>query len=191
MDWNTHSNLKDAHAFLSPSGHHWLNYDHDKLMTVYLNMKAKDLGTRLHAQAANDIELQLRRPNNNKTLNRYVNDGIDYRMNAEKVLYYSPFCFGTADSISFRREKKKGKYVLRIHDLKTGTIPASMKQLYIYAALFFLEYGPKYMVEPEDVEIYLAIYQNDDVQRECPAAEDIHDIMNKIVELDNILRNEV
>ena len=55
--------------------------------------------------------------------------------NGEQALYYSDNCFGTADAISFK------KNFLRIHDLKTGVTPGSMKQLLIYASMFCLEYN--------------------------------------------------
>lgn len=74
-------------------------------------------------------------------------------MTPEQVLYYSENCFGTADAISFRNN------FLRIHDLKTGVVPAHMEQLEIYAALFCLEYR----VKPMDISMELRIYQNDDV----------------------------
>lgn len=65
-----------------------------------------------------------------KTLNMYVNDAIGFKMIPEQILFYSENCFGTADTIMFRNR------FLRIHDLKTGAIPAHMEQLKIYAALF-------------------------------------------------------
>ncbi len=64
-------------------------------------------------------------------------------MVTEQTLYFSENCFGTADTISFRRNK------LRIHDLKTGITATSEKQLEVYAALFCLEYG----ASPFDIEI--------------------------------------
>lgn len=72
-------------------------------------------------------------PRLNKTLNAYVNDAIGYKMIPEQILFYSDNCFGTADAIVFRNG------LLRIHDLKTGVIPAHMEQLEVYAALFCLE----------------------------------------------------
>jgi hypothetical protein len=104
----------------------------------------------------------------------YVNDAIGYRMTAEQMLFYSVNCFGTADAISFRNK------VLRIHDLKTGTTPTSMKQLEVYAAMFCLEYGYK----PYEIDIELRIYQNDDIMEEVPEADDIVHIMDKIVTFD-------
>ena len=187
MRWHEHSNLKDKHAFLSPSGYSWLKYDDEKLVTTYNNMKAKELGTKLHEMARDDIKYGMKRPNNHQTYNMYVNDAIGYRMEPEVPLMYSSFCFGTADAIQYYEKKK----FLRIHDLKTGVLPASMKQLYIYAAIFFLEYGDEYKVGPEDVEIELRIYQNDEIIKECPAAEDIRDVMDNIIHKDIILRNEV
>lgn len=43
-------------------------------------------------------------------------------MTPEQVLYYSENCFGTADTISFDNK------TLRIHDLKTGAVPAHMRR---------------------------------------------------------------
>ena len=67
----------------------------------------------------------------------YVNDAIGFRMKPEVILAYSDFCFGTADAISFRND------ILRVHDLKTGSRPAHMEQLLVYAALYCLEYKVK------------------------------------------------
>ena len=101
-------------------------------------------------------------------------------MDTEVVLYYSDRFFGTADAISFRNRE------LRIHDLKTGKIPAHMEQLEIYAALFCLEYK----IKPGDIDIELRIYQNDDILCHNPTAEDILPIMDKIVHLDKILEKQ-
>ena len=98
-------------------------------------------------------------------------------MKPEQVLYYSPNCFGTADAIDLRGN------TLRIHDLKTGKIPAHMEQLMIYAALFCLEYN----IKPHDIEMLLRIYQNDDVQELKPEANDISAIAKKIIEADKIV----
>ena len=138
MNWNSHYNIKakGMHSFLSASKFHWINYDADKLMMSWENAEAAALGTRI-----------------------YVNDAIGYKMKAEQVLYYSDNAFGTADAISFRKDPKTGRYFLRIHDLKTGTVPAHMEQLMIYAGYFCLEYGYK----PRDIDIELRIYQNDQV----------------------------
>lgn len=187
MNWHNHSNLKDAHAFLSPSNYHWLNYDDEKLLNTFHSMKAKEEGTELHAIAAKLIEKRIKVQSTKQTFNMYVNDAIGFRMDPEVLLLYSGFCFGTADAITYIPKKRQ----LRIHDLKTGSIPASMKQLYIYAAVFFLEYGEEYNITPDDVNIELRIYQNDEIKTECPTAEDILSIMEHIRHCDEILRNEV
>ena len=181
MNFATHSNLKGMHAFMSASNYHWLNYDKDKLITVYDNFNAANQGTVLHDFARQCIELGQRLPDYDITLNMYVNDAISFGLNPEVVLYYSDFCFGTADAINY----KNG--MLRIHDLKTGVTPAKMDQLYIYAALFFLEYG----IKPEETQIETRIYQNDIVTIENPTGSDIKQIMTKIIEFDKILRNHV
>ena len=118
MTFNDHSRLRGQHAFLSASKYSWINYDPDKLAVVYTNFMATQKGTELHEFAAKCIELGQKLPRSKKTLNNYVNDAIGFRMTPEQVLYYSDNCFGTADAICFRDD------ILRIHDLKTGAIPA-------------------------------------------------------------------
>lgn len=177
MNFNKHSNLEGRHAFLSPSKYHWLTYDEQKLCATWISNQAKEKGTRLHAFAAECIRLGERLPKEKRTLNLYVNDGIGYQMEPEQILYYSDFCFGSADTISFRRN------FLRIHDLKTGETPASMNQLEIYAALFCLEYGMK----PSSIKMELRIYQNNQVLVHKPEAERIYDIMQTVIESDKIL----
>ena len=109
----------------------------------------------------------------------YVNDAIGYKMTPEQILYYSDNCFGTADSICFRNN------LLRIHDLKTGVIPAHMEQLEIYAALFCLEYK----IKPGEINMELRIYQDNEILVHNPTAEDILTIMDKIVHLNKLLES--
>lgn len=174
MLFNTHSSLAGKHAFLSPSNYHWINYDEDKLDRVYLNNMTARRGQELHEFAREAIRLGVRLPQSRKTLNLYVNDAIGYKMTPEQILYYSDNCYGTADTICFRRNK------LRIHDLKNGVIEASVHQLEVYAALFCLEYGFK----PFAIEIELRIYQNDEVRIFEPDPDDIFHIIDKIVTFD-------
>jgi len=177
MNFNEHWNLEGKHAFLSASKYHWINYDEDRLISVYRNWKAKERGTRLHAFACEAIQLGVKLSNSRRTLNRYVNDAIGFGMSPEVILYYSDNCFGTADSISF-----DGKQ-LRIHDLKTGNTPASFHQLEIYSALFCLEYN----YDPNDIDIVLRIYQSDEILEDSPDPSAIVDIMNTIVDFDRVI----
>ena len=174
MKWNNHSSLKDQHAFLSASKYHWVNYDEEKLDGVFLSWLAIQKGTELHELASRLINLRQKLPKVNKSLNLYVNDAIGYKMITEQTLYYSDNCFGTADTISFRRR------FLRIHDLKTGSSPASIKQLEIYAALFCLEYRE----DPNKIGCELRLYQSDQVLVHEPEAEEILYIMQKIRDFD-------
>lgn len=177
MNFKRHSNLEGLHAPFSASKSSWLRYDDQKALEVYSNMKAAEMGTRLHNWAKETIDLRRKQPKNKDTINMYINDAIGYKMDTEVVLFYSPRFFGTADAICFRRNK------LRIHDLKTGKIPAKMEQLEIYAALFCLEYDMK----PGEIEMELRIYQNDQVIVHEPTAEDILPIMDKIIHFDKLL----
>ena len=177
MNFNNHSSLKGLHAFLGASQYSWLNYDDEKLDIVYRNLLAKEMGTKYHELAAQCIQLGVPLPDEQKTLNMYVNDAIGYRMTPEQVLYYSDNCFGTTDAISYRRK------FLRIHDLKTGKIPAKMNQLYIYAALFCLEYH----VKPAEIGIETRIYQNDEILVDNPDPDEITHIMDKIKHFDKLI----
>ena len=177
MKWFPHYDLVGKHAFLGASKYHWLNYDEEKLLEAFRRSLAVERGTRLHAFAAECINLGQNLPDEPKTLNLYVNDSLKYKMRAEQVLYYSDNCFGTADAICFRNKK------LRIHDLKTGEIPAHMEQLLIYAALFCLEYK----VKPGDIIFELRIYQSDDALVCNPTADDILPIMDRIKTFDRII----
>lgn len=207
MNFTEHSDLIGTHAFLSPSQNAWTNYTDEKLAQRYLSAKAVERGTRLHEFAAEAIELN-RKQSGRDTLSIYVNDAIGYKMKPEQPLFYSFNCYGTADTIAYRRN------ILRIHDLKTGEIEAHMKQLYIYAALFFLEYGElvnglrkkghgdndisvmlgvrpnELHFEPERTDdIVLRIYQFNEFKEEHPDPKDVRDLMNIIVSHDRVLKN--
>lgn len=179
MIFNKHYDLEGTHAAFGASKSSWLRYDDQKAIDVFQNMKAAELGTRLHAWAAETIKLRIKQPRSNKTISRYVNDAIGFNMEPEVVLFYSKYFYGTADTISFRDN------FLRIHDLKTGSKPVHIDQLLIYAALFCLEYK----IKPGEIKMELRIYQNDDVLIAEPSAEDILPIMDKIIHLNKLLEN--
>jgi hypothetical protein len=177
MNFNKHLNLEGQHAFLGASKYHWINYDETKLVESYSKFTAAQKGIELHEFAAQCIRLGQKLPKSRKTLNMYVNDAIGFKMTPEQPLFYSENCFGTADAISFRNK------MLRIHDFKSGVIPAHMEQLEIYAALFCLEYK----VNPADIDIELRIYQSDQILYHNPTAEDIDAIMDKIITFDKLI----
>ena len=174
MNFNSHSALAGKHAFLSPSNYHWINYNEQKLDARWTLSRAAAKGVALHDLAHSAIRLGVKLSKSDKTLSMYVADGIGYKMNVEQPLYYSDNCFGTADTICFRRN------TLRIHDLKTGVAPTSEHQLEVYAALFCLEYG----VSPFEIEIELRIYQSGEVRTYVPDPDRIIHIMDRIISFD-------
>ena len=178
MNFNNHNKLAGLHAPFSPSQSSWLRYDDEKVVEVYRNKQAAQMGSRLHAWAKETIDLGIKQPRSKKTIYAYINDAIGFKMSTEVVLFYSERFFGTADAICFRNN------FLRIHDLKTGKTPVHMEQLMIYAALFCLEYK----IKPGDIEIELRIYQNDEIIYFNPTAEDIAPIMDTIIHLDKVLQ---
>lgn len=195
MIFEQHNNLRGKHAFLSPSQPQWLKYSKEQLRQKRISSYSQPMGTSLHELAetliANGLKLKkgdkltvlshlltdkiprevidMDRIYNN--LMTYVNDAIGFRLTPEQILYYSDVCFGTADAISFKNN------FLRIHDYKSGVLPAKMEQLMVYAALFCLEYK----VKPGEIEMELRIYQSDEIIICNPTAEDILPIMDIIV----------
>lgn len=202
MNFFNHKELEGRHSILPPSQPYWLKYDEDQLFQKYVSSYAQSLGTSAHELAATLINngIKLKKTDKNILLvhlltagiprpaidldrlygnfMNYVNDAIGFRLTPEQPLFYSEFCFGTADAISFRGNQ------LRIHDYKSGTTPAKMEQLLVYAALFCLEYKYK----PNEIEIELRIYQNDEIFYDNPTAEDIIPIMDTIISHDRYYR---
>lgn len=208
MNFNDHSKYKDQHAFLSPSKYSWLNYDIDQLYSRYKAQFAAPIGTILHEIAADHIDLGFKlfkkderdvlyellktiKKNDLKiprsvvdikdeflNLSQFVNDAIGFGMTPEQPLVYSENCFGTADAISFENN------LLRIHDYKSGSIPAHMDQLDVYSALFCLEYKKN----PNEIQIEERIYQFGEIAISNPTAELIFSVMEKIIADDKMIR---
>lgn len=178
MDFNKHYLLEGKHAFLSASSYHWIRYDDEKLVNTFMNAKSKQRGTELHNLAHDLIKLGVKLPGTKKTINQYVNDAIGFRMTPEQTLVYSDNAFGTADAISFRKNK------LRIHDLKTGEHPASFEQLEVYAAFFCLEYG----FRPFEIEMELRLYQNDECLTLIPDPDKVTHIMDRLITFDKLIQ---
>lgn len=185
MRFNKHSHLEGAHAFLSPSTYHWINYDEEKLAFRWKTMQAAMRGIEDHRYAAIAIEEGEVQDDETTTLGMYINQCIQYRMTPELVLYYSPNCFGTVDAIAYRYRR------LRISDLKTGVTKTSEHQLEVYAAVFCLEYK----IDPFDIkDIELRIYQDQKCRIYSADPGFIKGIMYKIKIFDqriNELREEV
>lgn len=203
MIWHDHSRLVGTHAFLSASQPGWRKKDAAELIEAKKNSFAQQIGTLMHAYAADCIKFREKLKKSDArgvkfdlmrkgipeyaididrvypTFMAYVNDAIGYRLSPEVVLYYSSECYGTADAIDV-----DGK-ILRIHDLKTGTKPAKMDQLMIYAGLFYLEYQMK----PESISAELRIYQTDEVLVYKPEIDEIREVMDDIVEKDQVLKS--
>lgn len=186
MNFNSHDDLLGKHAFLSASKYSWIRYDDEKLVQTWWNSAEAARGTRLHEFAAEAIRLKVPLRSTKQTLNMFVNDAIRYGMTPEQVLFYSYNAFGTADAISFKRNLKTKRMLLRIHDLKNGRTKASINQLEIYAAFFCLEYDEN----PFDIDILLQIYQNDYIQVYEPDPKDIIAIMEKTVDFDELINTE-
>ena len=178
MNFKPFLELKNKHAFFSPSKHTWIHWDRDKIITSWNNFKAAERGTELHEFAEKAIKFGIKLQDSKSTLGMYVNDAIDYKMTPEVALYYSDNCFGHADAVCFRRKK------LRIFDLKTGLVtPGSMDQLLIYAALYCFTYD----VDPRSIKYDLRIYQFDQATCYEPTGDEIAEIMDIIIDSDAVV----
>lgn len=183
MRLNPHYELEGKHAFMAPSKISWINYEIFQMEKSFFTSQAARLGDRKHELAAELISLNVKLPDIKKTMNLYVNDAIGYKMSPEQPLYYSDNCFGTADALSFRQDPKTERWLLRIHDLKTGMTRTSIKQLEIYACIFCLEYG----FDPAEIDIELRIYKGDDVEIYIPDLDDLMHIIDKIKTMDRVI----
>lgn len=207
MNFLRHSDLEGKHALLSASSWRWLNDDPDGLTKRICSQYATTVGTILHEVAAKHIRYRIKMNKYDKknvmlellaqgipgtiidmlefddifeNLMTYVNDGVGFKMHPEVVLYYSDNFFGTADSISYNETSR----FLRIHDYKSGSTPAHIEQLLIYAALFCLEYRIKPI---EIAEIELRIYQSNEVIYHNPEIDELAPVIDKIVTFDKFL----
>ncbi len=202
MLWNDHSDLSGKHALLGASNFYWINYDDESLERKFKSSYAQAIGTSLHSLAKSLIDRRIKLKKSDKNIvllhlledniprgiidldryfpnfMQYVNDAIGFKMSTEQVLYFTDNCYGTADAISFREKS------LRIHDLKTGDTPAHMEQLYIYAALFCLEYNYK----PSAIDMQLCIYQGNEVLSDIPDPASIAAIIHKMKDSDKKIR---
>ena len=217
MNYNKHFNLEGKHAFLGASQSTWLRKTEDQIIDSFARQYIQSIGTALHDIVRKHIKHRVKLTKSAKkeiflslvedyhvppfaiecgidfdavfeNLMEYTNDAIGYRMVPEQILYYSDYCFGTADAISDLDSVILNRS-LRIHDLKTGLTRAHIEQLEIYTALFCLEYN----IKPSDIDIELRIYQSqkdeDDILHPevlilNPTAEDIVPIMDKIISID-------
>lgn len=195
--WNDHKEYEGKHALFSASGYHWLNYDEQTFINKYYSQFSSSIGTIMHQLAhecivsrvklnKHDVHLvemflykayiprEMYDPNTIlETLVPFVTDAIGFRMFSEKVVFVNPYFFGTADAIRYDEQES----VLRIFDLKTGSGPVKMDQLYIYAAEFCLEYH----IDPRKIKrIETRIYQLGGCTMENPTGEQIYEIMELI-----------
>lgn len=207
--FNKHPEIKDgSHAILAPSQKILSRQDFSQeQLDNYIRSKyATSIGTEIHKVAARMIAekqpvtkagikaiifdqlYQARIPRKLidpdqyiDTVLPYIKDAIGFDLIPEQPLVYCyPVAFGTADAIRYNPVKCE----LRIHDLKTGRIPASMDQLIEYAAYFFLEYG----IKPGEVSTTLCIYQNGEIVTGLPKASDILPIMDRAKTLTKYLK---
>lgn len=192
-----------AHALISPSRHILKpTYTKEQFDNYIASSYSTRIGTSIHELAAKLITAKIKvnkseavkmimlkliddgiprkvfdAENYVDTFVPYVKDAIGYDMVSEKVLKYSRYAFGTTDAIRYN----ESKHYLRIHDLKTGKIPASLDQLVAYAALFFLEYKLK----PGEITTEIRIYQNGEIITGLPTASDIVPVMDQIKTLND------
>lgn len=110
----------------------------------------------------------------------FINDSIGFRMDSEKRLYLSDNFFGTSDAAMYYPNEN----LLRIMDLKTGSRPAKMTQVYIYAALYCYSNN----LNPLTTNFETRIYQNAEIRIEQPTGENINDILKNILHKNELIK---
>lgn len=173
ITFTPHPELEGKHAILSPSKYNWTKDDYEGFMRRLDSFFAAQRGTELHKLAADLIKHRIKVKDDQTTFGMYVNDAIDFRMIPEVPVKYSDNAFGTIDSVIFREDLN----LLRIHDLKTGTSPANVLQLMIYAAYVCLEN----QIDPTLISYELRIYQNNSYDQWNPTGEEIKVITQEIL----------
>lgn len=207
MNFRRHSELEGKHAILSASSWRWINDDIEALTMRICSQYLPTIGTILHDVARKHIKHRIKLNKYDKknvmlelveqgipatvidTINfdamyenlmLYVNDCVAFKMTPEVVLRFSNNFFGTSDAIKYEEDNR----FLRIHDYKSGTTPAHMEQLIIYAALFCLEYG----IKPTSLSgCELRIYQAPEPVIYEPAPEEIVNVIETIITFDNFM----
>ena len=173
---------KPEHAMFSPSQPSWLHDTDEEFAARYSNKKAAELGTRYHEDAARMIQNRWRMSKSSDpvadNVRAYINDAIKYQMLPEVRLEGTQDFFGTADTIIFRRG------LLRVHDLKTGTTKPHMDQLRLYAAYYCMQYG----INPNDIQMDLRFYQNNEIVCYEPEFGVIADIISEVRHKDELKR---
>lgn len=195
--WNDHKEYEGKHALFSASGYHWLNYDDETFISKYYSQFSATIGTVIHQLAHECIVSRIKLNKHDvhlvemalykafvpremydanailDNLVPFVNDAIGFRMYSEKVVFVNPYFFGTVDAIKYDEKELS----LRIFDLKTGSGPVKLDQLYIYAAEFCIEYN----VDPRKLKlIETKIYQLGGEIKDNPSGDYIYEIMEKI-----------
>ena len=89
MRFNNHDNMEGFHAPFGASKSSWLRYDDERAIEYFKNIRAAEVGTRLHEWDKETIDLGLKQPRSKKTIYAYVNDAIGFKMETEVVLVYS------------------------------------------------------------------------------------------------------
>lgn len=66
MFFNKHTNLEGLHAPFGASKSSWLRYSDEKVVEVYNNLQAAEMGTRLHEWAKQTIDLGIKQSRSKK-----------------------------------------------------------------------------------------------------------------------------
>lgn len=197
MAYTDRSKLPE-HAVFGGSNPSWVNKSPEDIREQYLRSFATKIGTVSHEFAAERIKYRQRLTKHEwkgylirllekdiprlaidvdflfPNISSYVNDAIGFRLDPEvRVTAHEDF-FGTADAINYDASKR----FLRIHDLKTGTSPVHMEQLYIYAAFYCMERN----LRPQEQTYEMRIYQAGDIWVDNPDPSVILNTVKTVVD---------
>ena len=213
MNFQTFSQNTDEHAPFSPSSPSWANMTDDEIVNAWKNKYRAAIGTDIHEWASTEIKCgnkpgsvrEVARSIRHHIYDKYENnpdyrdiilshlkylpneaygsaksfvtDSVTLGMDSEVKVGYSFFFNGAADAIKLENK------LLRVFDLKTGSMLAKPEQLYIYCAEFCLQHR----INPIEISFEIRIYQNDEIFGDKPSGSDILALMDNIAHKNKVL----
>lgn len=218
MNWNDHSKLKGQHSFLSPSSVTWLHYDEDamadKLHERYASSIRVEIGTALHAFAADCIELRQKLPkeltrNSRTTIIQMIRLFFKAKEYSNSVISYvtalPDYVFITLinyvnDCIGFKMDVEQILFhsyncfgttdaiSFRDNVLRISDLKTGDTPAHMEQLLIYAGlFCLEYHVKPIEISIELRLYQSGNTIEYLPDIQEMTAVMDRIVKADNII----
>jgi len=220
MNLTSYSNLRGSHAAFPASQPSWLNASLDDCLGKYHNRYRKELGTEIHAYAANEIRL-FHKKTSVKTIYQEIESFIAVtHMTREDEISDMGWVYikhldtlgndamltvkdYINDGVSLRMNTEEVVYYSDFFYGTSDTLLFKNNKLIIHdlktgvtpahmeqLMIYAALFCLQHKVAPGTIEMELVMYQNADKEFYYPGADEILPIMDKIVTIDKALRQE-